>query len=269
MTVETELEQHALCAKGHTLHYVATGDPAGELVVLLHPAFSDHSCFAGQFAPLAEHYRVIAVDMLGHGRSQPVSARGGVADTVDLVASLIMRAGRGSAHLVGVSLGALVAQGIVTRCPEAIRSLTIVGGYPIGGTDGAIQRAQLGELLTWLPLMLVSMQSFRRYVARKATWSATAQEQFYRSAQLFTRRSFRAMAGLGQLMQPTPLPLRQPLLLVVGQHELPLMQRVVTDWHRREPASLLQIIPDAGHCANMDNPATFNARLLAFLTGVG
>ncbi|HEU4324181.1 MAG TPA: alpha/beta hydrolase [Roseiflexaceae bacterium] len=269
MTVATELEQHLLRAEGHALHYVATGDPSGELVVLLHPAFGDHRCFAGQLGALAERYRVVAVDMLGHGRSQVEDAQGGVADTGGLVAALIAREGRGRAHLVGVSLGSLIAQDVAARFPEVVRSLTVVGGYPIAGVDKALRRAQLVEMLTWLPLMLVSMRLFRRYVARKAAWTSAAREQFERSAQLFTRRSFRAMAGLDRIMRPGPQSQRQPLQIVVGEHELPPVRRAAEDWHRREPDSLLRIIPDAGHCANMDNPAVFNAHLLAFLEGVG
>ncbi len=266
MTVAIEPEQHLLRAEGHALHYVAAGDPSGELVVLLHPAFGDHSCFAGQIGALAERYRVVAVDMPGHGRSQEA---GGVADTSSLVAALIAQEGRSSAHLVGVSLGSLIAQDVAARFPEVVSSLTVVGGYPIAGADSAVRRAQLFEMLKWLPLMLVSMQLFHRYVASKAARTTAAQEQFVRSAQRFTRRSFRAMAGLDRLMRPEPQPLRRPLLVVVGEHEQLLVRRVAEDWHRREPGSLLRTIPGAGHCANMDSPAAFNAGLLAFLHGVG
>lgn len=252
-------------AQGRSLHYAASGDPSNELVVLIHPAFTDHTSFALQAEALAQRFRVAAIDMPGHGSAQPPPAQTRVADTVDLVAQLIADAGHARAHLVGVSLGSLVAQALAARHPALAMSLTVVGGYPIGGTAGAVQRTQAFELLKILGLLLVSPRRFRRYVARASTHTPQARALFERGAQGFARGSFRAFAGMDRITPPAFQPAPAPLLIAVGAHERPLLRRVAEDWHRREPGSLLRVIPDAGHCANMDNPAAFNAALLGFL----
>lgn len=144
-------------------------------------------------------------------------------------------------------------------------SLTVVGGYPIFGTSPAVQRAQTVALLRLLPLLLFSIDRFRRAVAREATLTPQARELFLRSAQGFTRRSLRAFAGNDALLRPSFQSLAAPLQIVIGEQERPLLRSVAEDWQRREPGGVLEIIPGAGHCANMDNPGVFNERLLALL----
>jgi 3-oxoadipate enol-lactonase len=248
-----------------TLHSVTAGDPANELVVLIHPAFGDHECFAYQIDALAEKYHVVAMDLPGHGRRQEAGSPTKVADAGPLIGQLIGQHSDKPAHLVGVSLGSLVAQNVAARTPEAVATLTVVGGYPIFGTSKEVQRAQGGELLKMVFLLLFSIDRFRRYVARSATFQAQGQELFYRSAQSFTRRSFQALAGTDRLMRPTWQQGQQPLLIVVGEHERPLLRKTAEEWHQREKNSRLEVIANAGHCANMDNPAAFNELLLTFM----
>ncbi|HYF65633.1 MAG TPA: alpha/beta hydrolase, partial [Herpetosiphonaceae bacterium] len=86
MTAVEPLEHATLDHAGFGLHYVAQGDPRNELIIFLHPAFGDHRCFGWQIAAMAERYRVVAVDMPGHGRSQVGDSGMRVAGTSGLVA---------------------------------------------------------------------------------------------------------------------------------------------------------------------------------------
>jgi pimeloyl-ACP methyl ester carboxylesterase len=265
ITTQPEIEQHILHHGQYNIHYVAAGDPQHELVVLLHPAFGDHSCFSSQIGPLAEQYRVVAVDMIGHGKSQVAGSRGSIADMRAIVPAIIAQEGHARAHLAGVSLGALIAQDIAYAYPDLVTSLIVVGGYPIGGTSKAVQRAQGGALLTMLFLTIFSMPRLRRYVARTSTVHPHAREQFYRSAQSFTRSSFRILSGMNQVMRPDYQPMRQPLLIVIGEHEQPVVHEAARLWQHQEPQAHFHLIHEAGHCANMDNPSAFNALLLEWL----
>jgi 3-oxoadipate enol-lactonase len=265
MTAINSLNDKGLEHGQQKLHYAASGDPANELIILIHPAFGDHQCFAYQIDALAEKYHVVAIDLPGHGRWQEAGSPKKVADAGPLIGQLIGQQSNKRAHLVGVSLGSLVAQDVAAQMPEVVATLTVVGGYPIFGTSKEVQRAQGGELLKMVFLLLFSPGRFRRYVARSAAFQAQGQELFYRSAQSFTRRSFQALAGTDGLMRTTWQQARHPLQIVVGEHERPLLRKTAEEWHQREPASRLTVVPNAGHCANMDNPAAFNQLLLTFL----
>lgn len=86
------------------------GAGGAELVVLIHPAFGDHTCFMPQLDALAAQYRVAALDLPGHGSVQRPGSPTRIADTAGLVAALLAQEGYEQTHLVGVSLGSIVAQ---------------------------------------------------------------------------------------------------------------------------------------------------------------
>ena len=265
MTEISKLEHCVLAQAEYGLHYFTQGDARNELIVFLHPAFGDHTCFAEQIDVFALHYRVVVVDMIGHGLSQ-VKGSQTIAHTSALFVDIIAREGHNEAHLVGVSLGGLIAQDVAARFPTMIKTLTVLGGYPIFGASNAIQRAQLGEMAKWLLLMIVSMERFRRYIARKTVIHPHAQAKFYASTRLFTRRSLRAMSGMNTVMRPEYKPQQHPFQILIGDQDIPLMRAVAEAWHQQEPNSEYHLIRNAGHCANMDNPLDFNALLLSFIT---
>lgn len=248
-----------------SLHYYTQGDPGHTPIVFLHPAFGDHTCFHHQADVFARDHHVLCVDMLGHGRSQVGQGNVTIDRTVGLAADMLAAEGHTSAHLVGVSLGALLAQAIADQHPRMVKTLTVVGGYSLFGDNSAITRAQGGEMVRWLLLALVSMERFRRYVASQTNFVDAEREVFYRAARHFTRRSFQVMPGMGKLLDRTPRRLPQPMLIVVGEHDRPVIREHARAWREREPDRQLHILPAAGHCANMDNPAEFNRLLAGFL----
>lgn len=113
--------------------------------------------------------------------------------------------------------------------------------------------------------MLFSMDRFHRYVASSTNVVEAEREAFYRAAQGFTRRSFRVMPGMQKVLDKADRTLPQPTLILVGEHDLPVIRRHAEDWHARRPQTELHVIPATGHCANMDNPQAFNAVLRQFL----
>jgi pimeloyl-ACP methyl ester carboxylesterase len=92
------------------------------------------------------------------------------------------------------------------------------------------------------------------------------QARFYESAKLFTRKSFAVMQGLDKLIENRPnLKRNYPLLILSGEKDVELALRSAKQWHDDEPDSHFYTIENAGHCANMDNPARFNEILMKFL----
>lgn len=259
------MQAKQLPKNGYALWYYTQGSPANPALVFLHPAFGDRTCFHHQVEAFAAAYHVIALDLLGHGRSQVQSGNTTVEATADLLAQILPAEGHAWAHLVGVSLGSLIVQYFASRFPEMTKTVAVVGGYSIFGDHSAIAKAQRGEMLKWLFLALFSMDRFRRYVASGTNVVEAEREVFYRAAQGFTRRSFRVMLGMQKVLDKADRTLPQPLLILVGEHDLPVIRRHAEAWRARQPQAELHVIPAAGHCANMDNPQAFNGVLSRFL----
>lgn len=259
------MQAKQLSKNGYALWYYTQGSPTNSALVFLHPAFGDHTCFHHQIEPFAADYHVIALDMLGHGKSQVQRGNVTIEKTADLLAEILQIENHASAHIVGVSLGSLIAQYFAYRYPSIAKTITVTGGYSIFGDTSAITRAQTVEMLKWLFLLLFSMELFRRYVVSSTNVVAAEREVFYRATQHFTRRSFRVMLGMQKILDKTERTLPQPLLIVVGEHEFSTLFCNAQAWHIRQPQTELHVIPNAGHCANMDNPQAFNRVLKQFL----
>ncbi|MCX8060979.1 MAG: alpha/beta hydrolase [Anaerolineales bacterium] len=262
------MQSRQISKNGYSLWYYTQGNPINPALVFLHPAFGDHTCFHHQIEPFAADYHIIALDMLGHGKSQVQSGNTTIDKTVDLLAEVLQNEGHDQAHLVGVSLGSLIAQAFAFRFPQMAKTLTVVGGYSIFGDNSAILKAQRGEMLKWLFMVLFSMDRFRRYVVSTTNVVDAEREVFYRAMQHFTRRSFRVMPGMQKLLDKAERSLPQPLLIMVGEYDLPVVFDYARAWHARQPLTELRVILKAGHCANMDNPQEFNRTLSQFLQKV-
>lgn len=91
-------------------------------VVLLHGVGLDHTMWEPAAALLADRFTVIAPDLPGHGARPPVRDEVTLADLSAAVTGHVPE----GAHLVGFSLGALVAQHIALHHPELVATLTSV-----------------------------------------------------------------------------------------------------------------------------------------------
>ena len=116
-------------ANGLDIHYRISGEGA-ETVVLVNGVGDDLEAWAMQVAPLAAAgLRVITFDNRGVGRTSlppgPYSSREMAADTKALTDAL----GLTPFHLVGVSLGGLIAQEYALSYPDDLRSVVLANTY--------------------------------------------------------------------------------------------------------------------------------------------
>lgn len=111
--------------------YAYTGgrpfSPAPGAVVFVHGAAFDHSVWQWQSRSLAHHgHAVLAPDLPAHGRS-PGDPRTTIEAFADWVAALIEAAGLASAHVVGHSMGSLVALDLALRHRHRVDKLVLLG----------------------------------------------------------------------------------------------------------------------------------------------
>jgi pimeloyl-ACP methyl ester carboxylesterase len=98
----------------------------GAPVVLIHGVGLDATIWEAQAAALAERYRVVAYDMLGHGQSAcPPGARE-LGDFVDQLAELLDALELRRVALVGFSMGGLVARAFAAAYPERVSHLALL-----------------------------------------------------------------------------------------------------------------------------------------------
>src|SRR5579871_2417721 len=111
--------------------FVATGgrdfDNSLPAVVLIHGAGFDHSAWALHSRWFAHHgFSVLVPDLPGHGRS-PGPALKTIAEMADWTAALLDAAGSAKAHLIGHSMGSLIALEAAARHPARVSALSLIG----------------------------------------------------------------------------------------------------------------------------------------------
>jgi len=128
-------------AAGVRLHYVEQG--SGEPVVLAHGLGNTLEIWTanGIVQALAGNYRVIALDLRGHGRSGKPHDPGAYGREIgqDIV-RLLDHLGLQRAHVVGYSLGANLTSQLMTLSPERFLSATLIAGPGIFSWDSASAR---------------------------------------------------------------------------------------------------------------------------------
>jgi pimeloyl-ACP methyl ester carboxylesterase len=111
--------------------FVATGgrefDPSLPAVALIHGAGFDHTAWALHSRWFAYHgFSVLVPDLPAHGRSKGLALKT-IADMADWIAALLSAVGAGQAHLIGHSMGSLIALETAARHPHTVSRLSLIG----------------------------------------------------------------------------------------------------------------------------------------------
>lgn len=249
------------------LHHTVRGH-AGPPVVLLHGLGSSSADWPEQQTVLEPAYRVVAVDLPGHGGSPlprgPLTVEGMAAG----VAAVLARLEGEPAHVVGLSLGACVALRLALEAPGRVRSLTLVNPFarvhPANPVD-AVRLALRLVLLGTAPMHAVAAHVARRlfpwpeqgplYASAVKSLAATP-----RRAHFAAMRALARFDARGQLAA-----IRQPTLVVSGDRDTSVPLEAKLALAAAIPHATVLIVPASGHATPHDQPAAFNRALLEFL----
>lgn len=242
---------------GVQIHYEIRG--RGPTLLLTHGFSATGEMWAGQLAGLTPNFTVITWDMRGHGRSDYPEDQALYSEeaTVADMAALLDVAGAQSAVIGGLSLGGYMSLAFHRAHPERTRALLIIDTGPgykkdearEGWNANAIARAERYEREGLGDLSRASAE-VRAARHRDATGLARA------ARGMLTQRDSRVIESLPDV--------RVPAIVIVGERDTPFL--AASDYMAAKiPGAKKAVIPDAGHAANIDNPAAFNAALTAFL----
>jgi 3-oxoadipate enol-lactonase len=123
-------------ADGQNLNYVRRG--SGEPMLLIQGMSGNHLSWGEPFlTELERDFDLVAYDHRGVGKSSRVTDPFSIADLADDAAAVLDALGWDSAHVVGISMGGMVAQELALRHPQRVRTLTLGCTY-CGGEGSAL-----------------------------------------------------------------------------------------------------------------------------------
>jgi sigma-B regulation protein RsbQ len=246
----------AASVDGAEIHSITAG--SGPTIIFVHGWTCDTSSWREQMPAFDDDYRVIALDLPGHGLSESPA---GAKLSMDLFARAIeavrAEAGAGQVVLVGHSMGAPVIRQYAIRYPERVAGLVAVDGPLDLGVLGAV-----GQLPTPTPEVREAMI---RGMFVPETPPALQQHILQMMLGASEATAAGAMAAMFDPSIRTDDVIDVPALVVVaGSNAVP------------DPASLRRVVPRAetaqvpgtGHFLMMEKPAEFNALLAGFLANI-
>lgn len=248
--------------------YYLSGTKHEEWVLFLHAAFVDHSMFKPQFDALGRKYNILAPDLLGHGHSTDARKGDSIHKMSAWISRILEKENIDTIHVVGISLGAVLAQDFANRYPGSVRSLACFGGYDINNFDPRLQKQNGMAQLRMMLKAAISIQWFAESNKKISAYTEQAQRDFYEMNLAFPKKSFLYLSSLNKMINARQTaPRGYPLLIGCGRHDIPTELAAVEQWRKNEPDCRAVIFEGAGHCVNMDVPRQFNETLEEFWTG--
>ena len=242
-------------------------------VVLVHGYTGNSRNWALTAPVLAEHFRVISMDLRGHGLSEKPAREEDhtYPQMAEDVYQLLAHLGVETAHVVGHSMGGRVVQELVLAHPRTFSALVLVD------TMGEFIPARREEMLrlTEFARKHGMEATFDEHIGTSALTCPLADNPSFVKVwrEQFLMTSLQAYIGcvttaLG--MEPT-LPrlasLSMAALVICGDKDAPFLGPT-RRLHEALPNSKYVIIEDCGHSPQLEKPAQFNEILLSFLTHI-
>jgi len=255
-------------------YYESAG--SGPAVLLIHGNFASGRIFQPQLeSAVGKNYRLIAIDLPGHGQSSNAShpaATYSIAGYAAIVANIVKQLELESVVIVGWSLGGHIALEIIQILRDA-KGVMIFGAPPLSFHPNVLQAFLLSPAI-WSAYFLVNLSDAQANRFAKACFSpgSTNIPAFY--SQDVRRTDPRASISSLASFWPTRFPneveaikkMTVPLAIIHGEREQLVNRlylqslKVPTLWR-----GMIQIIPGAGHAASWDQPEYFNDLLGRFL----
>ncbi len=263
---------------GQRLAYIDAGNPAGPPVVLIHGYTDSARDWVPMLPYVAGHFRLILVDIRGHGRSGKPESGYRRQDFAGDIRRLLDRLGVQRADIVGHSLGSIIAQTFAACWPARTRRVVLIsstGGPPAGAQppppqfDFAAQIRGLQEPIDPDSPFMVAWWSSPTPVdpefLRRQRHDAAGIPLHVWLAVLDQSLSDRALADLAQMLPR----IEAPVLLIWGSED-PIMEEPVRRTLRDGlPRAEIRVFTGLGHNPFWEDPAGVAQLINEFLARSG
>ncbi len=262
--MKTRTKDAVLCAQ-------AAGD-AGSVVVALHGLGDTAQVWSGATEGLQSAHRVIAPDLRGCGESERGTADYSLAQLADDTIALLDVAGVDNCHLVGHSLGGVIAQELLTRFPQRFLSAVLISSSNKVGEKATRSWLRLAEVVEARGEVHNSPETAERgfstafaaahpdVIAAKAEAASRSDAAVY-AAQARAASSYDYTAALAAY--------HEPVLILQGKADriTPIGGSVLLS--RAFPNATLELLEDTGHNVPTEMGPRLGERITRFIADIG
>lgn len=273
--------------KDGRLYYESHGK--GLPLVLIHGAWASHEWWRWQVPALSRHYRVLSLDVRGHGKSNPLNAASSVEDfTADLQVFLEKIETR-EVVLVGWSMGGLISIQYCLNYPSEVKALILIATR--GHRNPFLKFHIIQQYLQARLSLFMAFSSTRQYhrepekfpsetrdwlamEVRRMLSPTAPKEVFDWVLADFTNNPrenyFRVARSIWNWRADNSLRnIKAPTLIMVGENDTLTPPRFSRLLNAAIPDSRLIIVGKASHYLALEQPERINGEIIEFLKGLG
>jgi 3-oxoadipate enol-lactonase len=250
-----------------TIYYDLIGQDKAPVVCMAHSLASDSGMWAEQVQPLLDGgFRVLRVDIRGHGGSEATPAPYTMVQLAGDIADVLTKLGLSDVHFVGLSIGGMMGLALALHYPAGLKSIMICD---------ALAAAPPNAKELWEPRVAAvrqagSLESLAGPTIQRWLSPAFQQRNPKRWQQIFDTivgTSVEGFAGCAAALQDfdflAQLPtIRLPTLVVCGANDPGAPPAASKAIAAGIPGARYEEIPDALHFPNVETPEPFNRILL-------
>jgi 3-oxoadipate enol-lactonase len=262
-----ELHEKYLERDGIKIYYWLGGKNDAPLVVFTHGATVDHHEWDSTLPIVTGHFKVLAWDVRGHGKSRP--ARLSIKEALNDLIAILDELHVDQVYFVGHSMGGNLHQELVFNFPERVKGMVFLDCTWNFQKLTALESFSLsiaGTILKIYPYSVLINESL------SATATTIESQELLRPAmESLSKAEFvQILLETSSCLHYEPdYKIGKPLLLIVGDEDKTgNIRKVMPIWAQNEPDCRFVVIPNAKHAANLDNPELFNKEVLEFLLSI-
>ncbi|UCG01872.1 MAG: alpha/beta hydrolase [Candidatus Heimdallarchaeota archaeon] len=258
------------------VHYEINGK--GAPFVFIQGAFVSSTMWENQVNFFSKSFQTLVYDLRGHGITGPSSRKKYSVDLyADDLVNLLDALNIDKPIICGISLGGMIAQVFATKYPERLSALILADtAATITLTHwDYIMRYLIGP--KWLMLLSLRMMGVHRFIkfsfwlgkfTRSKEWLGNEEIIEYEKNEMLNLNKKEYLKIFGSLydfkLQKLAF-ITVPTLVVNGEHEAKSIFKHAEKIQSLIPNCDVDIIKNAGHTSNMENPNEFNQKINDFL----
>jgi 3-oxoadipate enol-lactonase len=251
------------------IHFTDTSGP-GEAVLLVHAIGCDHRMWDGLGTALSPRFRVVRMDVRGHGRSavtpRPYSLDQLADDARDLLDSLKVE----KAHWVGLSMGAMIGQAFALRHPRRLRKLVLANTTSTYGAQGPEMWQARAKAVSDGGMAAIKDLAMQRYFTDD--FRASHSDIVDRIGDGFLATDPAGYIGCCDAIRDLDFSgslhrIQAPTLVIAGEKDVGTPVAMSKAIAEAIPGAKLAVIPGAAHLSAVEDPQAFNRLVADFLSG--
>ncbi|HYC23577.1 MAG TPA: alpha/beta fold hydrolase [Candidatus Bathyarchaeia archaeon] len=260
---------------------------SGYPLLLIMGLAADSTAWVFQIPEFSRHYRTIVFDNRGVGRSSKPPGPYSIHQMADDAMSLLDSLHIDRCHVVGVSMGGMIAQELVLRHPERVRGLVLACTYPEPDAQVEEQRhvslSQFGGSVDAAGGVKIDLSAINPFEFFQNMLPLVFNQEFIvkelpKLMQVFTgalQYGFSLEAILGQVAavmghnaSDRLHGIQSPTLVIAGDADRLIAPANSDLLARAIPGAKLVKVPGGSHGFNFETPELFNREVLGFLASV-